>query len=130
MDSDTYSCTESQSHCLKELYRDLKGTDTCIGQIDSHELQTNPPDPSVRGIGWYIDPQYQQKGYGTEAAKAMIEYLFKKVKINSILTKAAIDNVASWKIMEHLGCRRLPKTCRTKYTFIDDKGKNWYYNSK
>ena len=98
----------------------LKGTDTCIGQIDSHTLQPDILDSSIRGIGWYIDPQYQRKGYGTEAAKAMIDYLFEKVKINSILTKAAIDNVSSWKIMEHLGCQKLPETCWTKYTFMDE----------
>ena len=105
----------------------LKGTDTCIGQIDSHTLQTDNSDPSIRGIGWYIDPQYQKKGYGTEAAKAMIEYLFEKVEIDSILTKAAIDNAASWKIMERLGCQRLPKTCWTKYTFMDEPVECYQY---
>ena len=105
----------------------LKGTDTCIGQIDSHTLQKDISDPSIRGIGWYIDPQYQRKGYGTEAAKAMIDYLFEKVKISSILTKSAIDNVASWKIMEHLGCQRLPETCWTEYTFVDEPVECYQY---
>ena len=105
----------------------LKGTDNCIGQINSHKLQTNISDPSIRGVGWYIDPQYQRKGYGTEAAQAMIEYLFEKVKINSIQTKAAIDNIASWKIMEHLGCQRLPKTCWIKYTFVDEPVESYQY---
>ena len=105
----------------------LKGTDICIGQIDSHSVQTDTSDPSIRGIGWYIDPQYQQKGYGTEAAKAMIGYLFKKVGINSIRTKAAICNIASWKIMERLGCQRLPKTCWTKYTFMDEPVECYQY---
>ena len=105
----------------------LKGTNICIGQIDSHSVQTDTSDPSIRGIGWYIDPQYQQKGYGTEAAKTMIEYLFEKVEINSIQTKAAICNIASWKIMEHLGCQRLPKTCWTKYTFMDEPVECYQY---
>ena len=42
----------------------LKGTNICIGQIDSHKSSVNISDPSIRGIGWYIDPHYQQKGYG------------------------------------------------------------------
>ena len=105
----------------------LKGTDICIGQIDSHKLQTDISDPSIRGIGWYIDPQYQQKGYGTEAAEAVIEYLFEKVEINSILTKAAVSNIASWKIMEHLGCQRLPETCWTNYTFMDEPVECYQY---
>lgn len=116
----------------------LKETDICIGQIDSHTLHTNISDPSIRGIGWYIDPHYQHKGYGTEAATAMIEYLFEKVKINSIQTKAAICNIASWKIMEHLGFQRLPETCWISYTFMDESvecykyilTKEMYFNSK
>lgn len=57
----------------------------------------------------------------------MIEYLFEKVKINSILTKAAIENASSWKIMEHLGCQRLAETCWTKYTFIDEPVECYQY---
>ena len=73
----------------------------------SHQIDNL--DSSIRGIGWYIDPKYQQKGYATEAAEAMIKYLFEEVKINSIQTKAAVNNIASWKIMEHLGFKRLPE---------------------
>lgn len=96
----------------------LKGTDICIGQIDSHQIDNL--DPSIRGIGWYIDPKYQQKGYATEAAEAMVKYLFAEVKINSIQTKAAVNNIPSWKVMEHLGFKRLPETCWENYTFMNE----------
>ena len=79
----------------------IKDTDTVIGQITcqpkSDEIE------SIRDVGWYIDPAYQGKGYATEAAKAMIDYMFTEVEIDEIRTSAATINPASWKIMERLG---------------------------
>ena len=105
----------------------LKGTDICIGQIDAHQSQTAPLDPSIREMGWYIDPQHQHNGYATEAAEVVIEYLFEKVKITLIVTKVAMNNIASWKIMEHLGCQRLSETCWTNYIFMDESVECYKY---
>ena len=57
----------------------LKDSGKCIGRVDCHEASVEDnsiTSPSIRGVGWIIDPIYQGKGYGTEAAKAMIDYMF------------------------------------------------------
>ena len=92
----------------------------------SHEgYETN--DPAIRGVAWYLDPKYNGKGYGHEAAKKMIDYLFSECEIEEIKTEAAIQNLASWKIMEKLGFVRLDKTKMVEYTFIDKPVEAYQY---
>ena len=101
----------------------LKDTNECIGKIDYHEYSKEDNeinDLSIRGVGWYIDPIHQGKGYGTEAAKHTLKYMFEEVQITKIITGAAIDNPASWKIMDKLGYIKLPQTKLVTYTYLDD----------
>ena len=101
----------------------LKGTNECIGKIDYHEYSKEDNeinDLSIRGVGWYIDPIHQGKGYGTEAARHTLKYMFEEVQITKIITGAAIDNPASWKIMDRLGYKKLPQTKLVTYTYLDE----------
>jgi RimJ/RimL family protein N-acetyltransferase len=101
----------------------LKETNECIGKIDYHEYSKEDNeinDLSIRGVGWYIDPIHQGKGYGTEAAKHTLKYMFEEVQITKIITGAAIDNPASWKIMDRLGYKKLPQTKLVTYTYLDE----------
>ena len=79
----------------------LKGTNTVIGQITcqpkDNELE------NIRDIGWYIDDNYQRKGYITEAAIKVLDFMFNEVEITDIKTSAAEINYGSWRIMEKLG---------------------------
>ncbi len=108
----------------------LKETGECIGRISCHEghdEDSNITDPSIRGVGWLIDPVYQGKGYATEAARAMINYMFNEVDISEIRTGAAIVNPASWRIMEKLGFIRQDKTKMVQYTFLDEPVEDYSY---
>ena len=101
----------------------LKDTNECIGKIDYHEYSKEDNEInnlSIRGVGWYIDPIHQGKGYGTEAAKHTLKYMFEEVQITKIITGAAIDNPASWKIMDRLGYTKLPQTKLVTYTYLDE----------
>ena len=108
----------------------LKDTNECIGRISCHEANAEyreVDDPAIRGVGWYLDPKYQGQGYGKEAAKAMIKYMFEEVEIDSIITGAAIQNPASWKIMEGLGFKRTDKTHMVEYTYLDEPVEDYQY---
>ena len=101
----------------------LKENNECIGKIDCHKIGE---DESIRDVGWYIDPKYQGKGYASEAAKYMFDYMFYEVDINKIETGANINNPASWKIMEKYGFRRIG-TRKVNYTFIDGESDIYCY---
>ena len=46
--------------------------------------------------------------------------MFEEVQITKIITGAAIDNPASWKIMDRLGYKKLPQTKLVTYTYLDE----------
>ena len=108
----------------------LKENGVCIGRVSCHEghdEDENVTDPNIRGVGWLIDPFYQGKGYATEAARAMIDYMFTKADISEIRTGAAIVNPASWLIMEKLGFSRDEKTKMVQYTFLEEPVEDYSY---
>jgi RimJ/RimL family protein N-acetyltransferase len=57
------------------------------------------------GMFWAIDPAHQDKGYATEAAKAMIDYLFTHVHLVRMIATTEFDNLASQTVMRKLGMR-------------------------
>jgi RimJ/RimL family protein N-acetyltransferase len=59
-------------------------------------------------------------GYGTEIAKALIEYGFKEKKATVIRAEACIVNIDSWKVLEKSGMKRIETT---KNTFKKETGK-------
>ena len=104
----------------------IKDTGKCIGRVSCHEAshegyETN--DPSIRGVGWYIDPKYKGKGYGNEAAQAMMDYMFNECEIDG----AAIQNPASWMIMKKFGFIRLANTKMVEYTYVDEPVEDYQY---
>ena len=108
----------------------LKETGECIGRISCHEATSENSeitDSNIRGVGWIIDPKYQSRGYGTEASKAMIDFMFLECEIAKIITGAAICNPASWKIMEKLGFERKKETKTIQYTFLDEPTEIYCY---
>ncbi|MBQ7140280.1 MAG: GNAT family N-acetyltransferase [Bacilli bacterium] len=101
---------------LKSEYSN-SNTEEIIGQVTAQE---NGSDLTIRDVGWYIDPKYQGMGYATEAAKAMIKYMFELVEIEKIISGAVKDNIGSCKIFEKLGFIKTGEiTHESKYTFYD-----------
>lgn len=108
----------------------LKDTGECIGRISCQERREedeNITDQDIRGVGWIIEPKFQRYGYGTEAAKAMIDFMFLECGIKQIITEAAICNPASWRIMEKLGFERQEAIKMIQYTFLDELTEDYSY---
>lgn len=95
---------------------ELKETGVVIGSVGI--VQTNVPwgvlkgeSPEVHhylvspefGLFWGILPDYQRKGYATEAGQAIITYLFEEWHIKQVVATTEHDNIASQKSMEKLG---------------------------
>lgn len=78
----------------------LKSTGKVIGNIylGSREFNT-------RELGYVLNKEYIGKGYGSEAAKAMLNYCFEK-GVHRVYAETSPDNTPSWKIMERIGMSR------------------------
>lgn len=94
----------------------LKSVDKCIGQVSCQKIEGN--DDSIRDVGWFLDSRFHGRGFGSEAAKRMLDYMFNEVGIRKIETSAAIVNSPSWKIMEKLGFHRTGVIKKCKYTML------------
>ena len=106
----------------------LKNNGECIGQINSHISSKECDEENTMSLGWYFNPKYQKRGYATEAALAMINYMFNEVNLKKYKTSAAIPNIASWKLMEKLGfIRDKNKTIFNEYTFVDEPVESYIY---
>ena len=56
-------------------------------------------------LGYWIGKPYWNRGYMTEAAKAVVAYSFKVLKLNRIHAKYFARNLASKRVMEKIGMR-------------------------
>ena len=83
----------------------LKGTGEVIGSVgysanaDSN-IEIGPQDGEV---GYWVGEEYWNKGYATEALKAVAKYAFTKGKIRNLWGCFFADNVRSGKVMSNCG---------------------------
>ena len=80
----------------------MRETGEVIGGIDVVDIIEFR---STCEIGYVLSKKYWNKGYMTEALKAVIDYLFNKVGFNRIQLRHLIDNVASGKVMIKSGLK-------------------------
>lgn len=61
----------------------------------------------VASLGWAINPEFQNRGYAIEAAKALIEYGFHELNLSVIYATCDTRNASSYKVMEKLGMKNV-----------------------
>jgi len=57
-------------------------------------------------IGWALGNDDRGRGYATEAAHALISYLFSFCGYHRVFAGTVLTNTASWGVMERLGMRK------------------------
>ena len=55
------------------------------------------------GLLWTIHTDHQQKGYASEAARALIDYAFNGLNLHYIIATTTYDNIGSQKVMQNAG---------------------------
>lgn len=80
----------------------LDDASTLIGHMVFHPWFA----PATYEIGWVLHPNYQRRGYASEAALALLRYGFETMKLHRIIATCQPENQASWGVMEKIGMRR------------------------
>lgn len=90
----------------------LKKERTLIGHIVFHQYFGD----HTYEIGWVLNPAYQNQGYASEAAYAVLQYGFEKMKLHRMIATCQPENIPSYRVMEKIGMRRegLFKKCIPK----------------
>lgn len=78
----------------------VKGSDKMIGLLGHYRIQ---PENHRAEIGYMILPQYQGKGYVTEAIKAVMKYGFNQMNLHSIEAVIDPENIASERVLQKIG---------------------------
>ncbi len=57
------------------------------------------------GLFWGILPAYRRRGFATEAARALLDYLFQELQARQVAATTEHSNIASQRTMARLGMR-------------------------
>ena len=96
----------------------IKNTDKIIGFMGFYRTQ---PENYRTEIGYMILPEYEGKGYVTEAVKTMLNYAFNSVGFHSVDAVIDPDNVGSEKVLLKNGFRKEAHFIENEYF----EGKFW-----
>lgn len=77
-------------------------------------------------LGWSLNKKYWGKGYGTEAAKAILDFAVNQLKVSKVKACCDARNKASFNVMQKIGLtledncgtRTYPKTLETAKELI------------
>lgn len=79
--------------CLKEKPSVITGWCGLDGEAEANKVV----------LFYILDEQYRNKGYATQAAKAVLQYAFEQVKLDSVYGGCDKHNLASFKVMRNIG---------------------------
>lgn len=77
-----------------------------IGYISLGEI--NQTRGKYREIGFFIHPDYQSRGYATEASRLVLKAFFENTRYNEIFITYHPANITSKRVAEKLGYKLLP----------------------
>ena len=103
-----------------------------IGGISFELLDSNPEIVKIFGnnvadMGWILDKNFWNKGFVTEAAKLIVDFV-KSLGVKMIFAQCDSENIGSWRVMEKIGMKRIcdngkrfnksePNIEKTEYTY-------------
>ncbi|MGZ9223477.1 MAG: GNAT family N-acetyltransferase [Anaerolineales bacterium] len=81
----------------------VKPTGQLIGNCG---VRRNSPETHEGDIGYELDPRFWGKGYATEAARAVLDFGFSRLRLHRISAWCIADNTGSARVLEKLGMRQ------------------------
>jgi RimJ/RimL family protein N-acetyltransferase len=84
------------------------GDDTFLGYVGVMPAAADHPLGSHFDIGWRLARRYWGFGYATEAARAALADVFRRVGLDEVLAYTEADNHRSRRVIQRLGLRRDP----------------------
>jgi RimJ/RimL family protein N-acetyltransferase len=96
-------CENKEKKKIKDEYPfaiELKLEKRIIGGIALHEIDSSSKRAE---IGYWVGEKYWRKGIVSEAAEALLNFSFNKLKLNRVYAFVATQNIASNRLAKKLG---------------------------
>lgn len=85
---------------------DDRRTGTLIGQCGLRPAKSMDPEAgSEIDLAYHFIRSSWNKGYGAEAATAVLEYGLNSIGLDAVMAVCVAENVGSWRVMEKAGMR-------------------------
>ena len=102
----------------------LKETNQLIGNV--YFAVESDTDEKTYTLGYVFHPDFQRKGYATEACQALLDYGFNTLKLEKIIAGCNEKNERSWKLMERIGMKKVEsKRHKPKHLNLDENKPIW-----
>lgn len=82
---------------------ELKSLKVLIGDCAFYIMEK---DARQAYIGITLSRSFWRKGYGEEASRCLLDYLFRELKLHRVVAECDVENTASFSLLERLGFRR------------------------
>lgn len=82
---------------------ELKASKLVIGDCAFHVMKD---DKRQAYIGITLEQSYWRKGYGEEACRRLLDYLFSELDLHRVVAECDVDNAASFTLLKRLCFRR------------------------
>lgn len=95
---------------------ELKENHKFIGFIGFHEQLTQFDFSPCIEIAWRLSKEYWGRGYATEGAKAALDYAFKVLNMDKVVSFTASVNIPSESIMKKLGMTKVKEFTHPEFS--------------
>ncbi|HAT8341961.1 TPA: GNAT family N-acetyltransferase [Legionella pneumophila] len=82
---------------------EFKNTDEMIGFVGLFTATFQAHFTPAIEIGWRLSSKHWNKGYATEAAKAVLDYAFRKLNLDEVVSFTSVLNKPSIRVMQKIG---------------------------
>ena len=105
----------------------IRENDVLVGMIEAEQgAEYSDITTNICRIGYFIDHKRQNKGFGSEAIQAVIDWLFNNTEINRIEAGVTLHNIPSYRVLEKVGFIR-DKIVKSNWKWYDQVYDSAYY---
>jgi [ribosomal protein S5]-alanine N-acetyltransferase len=97
----TQDCSARIRSCSDSLWLLIeRGSRTVVG---SAGFQGHPSAEGEVELGYGVHPDFRNRGYATEAARALVAWAFEQPGVERVIAHCVRDNMASHRVVEKAG---------------------------
>ncbi|WP_435358722.1 GNAT family N-acetyltransferase [Haloarchaeobius sp. DFWS5] len=91
---------ENVAVCDDEVNMLVCADGEAVGVVTIAEIQERH---GTAELGYFVHPDFHRQGYGTDAARTMVDYAFRERRFRSLMARVFDFNEASAKVLETIG---------------------------